>query len=155
MSPSERRRGSSTPRSRADAQQVEGSEGGAGLEPGRARRPAGRVAPGRQRHRDRQIRSFAAAGVQACPAVRDADRGHLSGRGGRTMSDGENFGTVAEGRRRRRYWTSMGLALAAAVAIGLAGRMLGTPYGPVAPAAAIAMAVALLVLSVVGNWIYF
>ncbi|HEX8309608.1 MAG TPA: hypothetical protein VF645_14445 [Allosphingosinicella sp.] len=71
------------------------------------------------------------------------------------MSEGGNFGTVAEGRRRRRYWTLMGLALAAAVVIGLTGRILGTPYGPIAPAAAIGLAVALLLLTVVGNWAYF
>lgn len=71
------------------------------------------------------------------------------------MSEGENFGTVEEGRRRRRYWTLMGLALAAAVVIGLAGRILGTPYGPIAPAAAIGLTAALLLLAVVGNWIYF
>jgi hypothetical protein len=71
------------------------------------------------------------------------------------MSDSGNFGTVAESRRRRRYWTLMGVALAAAVVIGLTGRILGTPYGPIAPAAAIGLAAALLLLAVVGNWAYF
>lgn len=71
------------------------------------------------------------------------------------MSDGDNFGTVAERRRRRRYWTLMGLALVASVVIGLTGRILGTPYGPIDPAAAIGLAAAILMLSVVGNWFYF
>ncbi|HYW17660.1 MAG TPA: hypothetical protein VE891_16085 [Allosphingosinicella sp.] len=71
------------------------------------------------------------------------------------MTGGENVGALAERQRRRRYWTLMGLALAAAVVIGLAGRILGTPYGPIAPAAAIGLAAALLVLTVVGNWVYF
>jgi hypothetical protein len=71
------------------------------------------------------------------------------------MTDGENFGSIAERQRRRRYWTLMGLALAAALVIGLAGRILGTPYGPIAPAAAIGLAAALLLLTVVGNWVYF
>jgi hypothetical protein len=71
------------------------------------------------------------------------------------MSEGENFGTVAEGRRRRRYWTLMGLALAASLVIGLTGRILGTHYGPIAPAAAIGLTAAIVVLAVVGNWIYF
>jgi hypothetical protein len=71
------------------------------------------------------------------------------------MTDDENFGAVAESRRRRRYWTLMGLGLAAALVIGLAGRVLGTPYGPIAPAAAIGLAAALILLTVVGGWIYF
>lgn len=71
------------------------------------------------------------------------------------MSDGENFGVAAERQRRRRYWTLMALALAASVVIGLAGRVLGTPYGPIAPAAAIGLAAALLLLAIVGNWVYF
>jgi hypothetical protein len=71
------------------------------------------------------------------------------------MTDGDNFGTVAERQRRRRYWTLMGLALVAAVVLGLAGRILGTPYGPIAPAAAIGLAAALVLLTAVGNWVYF
>ena len=71
------------------------------------------------------------------------------------MTDGENFGTVAERQRRRRYWTLMALGLAASVVIGLTGRLLGTPYGQIAPAAAIGLAAALLMLAVVGNWLYF
>lgn len=71
------------------------------------------------------------------------------------MIDGENFGAAAERRRRRRYWTLMGLALVAAVMIGLTGRILGTPYGPIAPGAAIALAAALLLFTVVGGWVYF
>ena len=71
------------------------------------------------------------------------------------MSDGENFGAAAESRRRRRYWTLMALASAAALVIGFTGRLLGTPYGPIAPAAAIGLAAALILLTVVGNWVYF
>jgi len=67
----------------------------------------------------------------------------------------ENFGTVAESRRRRRYWTLMALSLAAAIVIGLTGRILGTPYGPIAPAAAVGLAAAILLLMAVGNWVYF
>jgi hypothetical protein len=71
------------------------------------------------------------------------------------MTDGDNFGTVAERQRRRRYWTLMGLATAAALVLGVAGRILGTPYGPIDPAAAIGLAAALLLLMLVGNWVYF
>jgi hypothetical protein len=71
------------------------------------------------------------------------------------MTDGENFGTVAERQRRRRYWILMGLATAAAVVLGLTGRILGTPYGPIAPAAALGLAAALVLLTAAGNWVYF
>lgn len=70
------------------------------------------------------------------------------------MTDGENFGTVAERQRRRRYWILMGLALVASVVIGLTARILGTPYGPIAPAAAIGLAVALLLLTAISGWVY-
>lgn len=71
------------------------------------------------------------------------------------MSEGGNFGALAERQRRRRYWILMGVALAAAVVIGLTGRILGTPHGPIAPAAAIGLAAALLLLTAAGNWLYF
>ena len=71
------------------------------------------------------------------------------------MTGGENAGALAESQRRRRYWTLMGLALLASVVIGLTGRVLGGPEGPISPALAIGLAAGLLVLGVGGNWIYF
>ncbi|HEX9947701.1 MAG TPA: hypothetical protein VGA98_09185 [Allosphingosinicella sp.] len=70
------------------------------------------------------------------------------------MSDAENVGTIAEAQRRRRYWTLMGLALAASLVIGLTGRVLGTPHGSIGPGAALALSAALVLLTIGGNWIY-
>jgi hypothetical protein len=62
---------------------------------------------------------------------------------------------MAEAQRRRRYWTLMGLAVVASLVIGLTGRVLGTPHGSIGPGAALALAAALLLLAIGGNWLYF
>src|SRR6202012_4558149 len=56
---------------------AEGAARRAVLEPGGPGLPPRRLAPERQRHRDRQVRSQLAAGVPDRQALRSADRGDL------------------------------------------------------------------------------
>src|SRR4051794_26366311 len=62
---------------RESAQPFAGASRRTRLEPGRARRPRRRLAPGRQCDRDRQARSLAAAGASARSPVRPRCRGDL------------------------------------------------------------------------------
>lgn len=67
----------------------------------------------------------------------------------------DGTGIAMERRRRHRYWALLIAGLAVAIGFGIVARHFAGPGGSIPPALAIALAAGLILMLVVGTWIYY